>query len=409
MKNAFSGLIGELFRPARSPEIKDETVGSFITRRANASVKDNLVSAVLHGIYAGDVDQLSAKTLFPKEWRNEAAYGSISRAALKMRKPQALNDVVFRNQVYFEIKPNMMAMEHAVMFTLANGMGALVDTLRAELEGNPNITIKTSSPVSKIDFDPETLTSKIHHGGSDSPFEASHIISTLYAPYTSSLLPTPIPALAAIPASTVLVVNLYYPTPQLLPKSLAGFGYLIPKSVAHSENPHSALGVLFDTNTTTPTQRKKEPGTKLTVMLGGHYWSNPSHPMHSRIQPNSPNPISDAEAVQMAVDTLKLQLGRRYPEVERELENGPEVTNVALQRNAIPQYTVGHEERLVQADEDLRRLYKGRVAVVGSSYKGVGVSDCVRMAREEAGRVARYGEGTGLGDVVRSWIYKIRA
>jgi oxygen-dependent protoporphyrinogen oxidase len=42
---------------------KDEPVATFVTRRLSQEVTDNLVSAVLHGIYAGDVYKLSAQTL----------------------------------------------------------------------------------------------------------------------------------------------------------------------------------------------------------------------------------------------------------------------------------------------------------------------------------------------------------
>ena len=83
----FEGLgLGALFefqRPQRAtwaqynnPEVDDESVASFLERRLGTpDVGNNIVSAVLHGIYAGDVNQLSARSLLPKLWYGESKRG----------------------------------------------------------------------------------------------------------------------------------------------------------------------------------------------------------------------------------------------------------------------------------------------------------------------------------------------
>lgn len=181
------------------------------------------------------------------------------------------------------------------------------------------------------------------------------MISTLFAPSLNSLLPGPLqsPSLASVQAVTVLVVNLYYRTPNLLP--VQGFGYLIPKSVPNSENPEKALGVIFDSDTT------PSPGTKVTVMMGGHYWQgHTSYPDRH-------------EAVKMARAVLQRHL---------KITETPTLTNATLQKDCIPQYTVGHDERMEMAHEDLLTGFNGRLSVAGNSYLGVGLNDCVRSARD---------------------------
>lgn len=176
------------------------------------------------------------------------------------------------------------------------------------------------------------------------------------------------------PFVTVMTVNLYFSNPNLI--SQKGFGYLIPQSVAFEENPERALGVIFDSDAITGQDTAE--GTKLTVMLGGHYWDGWEH---------FP---SDNEAYDLAMSLLRRHLGIR---------DEPTNYHVNLSKDCIPQYTVGYEERLKMYAYQVRDRFKGRVRVVGSQTHGVGVNDCIRgawtMARGLRG-VGWKGNGTGL-------------
>lgn len=198
---------------------------------------------------------------------------------------------------------------------------------------------------------------KITSSANPKPNQYSHVISTLFAPVTSSLLSEPIPPLSSVEAVTVQVVNLYFTNPRLLP--VQGFGYLIPKSVPEELNRENALGVIFDSQANNMTIDKVTKyifasGTSLTVMFGGHYWNG-----------RTEYPTDD-EAVMNARKILGRHLGIFDP---------PAYTLVTLQKNCIPQYTVGHEDRMQFAHELLKIQFKGRLAVAGSSYDGVGLND----------------------------------
>lgn len=182
-----------------------------------------------------------------------------------------------------------------------------------------------------------------------------------------------------------MVVNLYYRSTAILPEQ--GFGYLIPRSIPFAQNPERALGVVFDSDAV-PGQ-DTVPGTKVTVMFGGHWWDTyDSYP-------------DEEEGAAMAKSILKRHLG---------VEEEPATVNVGLQRNCIPQYTVGHDMRMGKAHHELLRAFKGKLAVAGNSYTGVGLNDCVRAARDTALDVAQYeGPGgiTGLESFVseRRWVH----
>jgi oxygen-dependent protoporphyrinogen oxidase len=186
-----------------------------------------------------------------------------------------------------------------------------------------------------------------------------------------------IPILSKTPSVTVGLVNLFYSDPHLLQQE--GFGYLIPNT-DHMHSPAKTLGVIFDSCVIPD----KIPGTKLTVMLGGHYWGED--------QVN----VDEDKLYDMAKRTVATQLG---------ITVQPTVWAANLWKNAIPQYTVGHRKRMAQAHADLLAKFQGRVMVAGSSFNGVGVNDCVWGAHRAAHLVMGDVAATGLESYTRKPVY----
>lgn len=183
------------------------------------------------------------------------------------------------------------------------------------------------------------------------------MISTLSGKTLSALAPGRLDVLSQTPSVTVMVVNLFYSNPSLLP--VHGFGYLLPRSVPFLQNPERALGVVFDSDATIG--QDNVPGTKVTVMLGGHWWDGWD------VYPD------EEEGANMAKSILARHLN---------IHEEPQAVRVGLQKDCIPQYTVGHFQRMETAREDLEKHFHGRLRVAGNSYTGVGLNDCVRSARD---------------------------
>jgi oxygen-dependent protoporphyrinogen oxidase len=192
-------------------------------------------------------------------------------------------------------------------------------------------------------------------------------------------------------ATTVMVVNLYYSNPNLLSRS--GFGYLIPRSTPASENQECGLGVIFASESSSgreiaecedagagawriksqPVEQDTAKGTKLTVMMGGHYWD------HFR-----PGDYPDHEtAISMACNMLKRHLG---------ITDKPAIARARLQQDAIPQYTVGHLDRMYELSRTVKRDFDQRLVLTGNWYNGVGVGDCIKQGI----MAATYGVGYKL-------------
>ncbi|KAJ4303329.1 oxygen-dependent protoporphyrinogen oxidase [Kalmusia sp. IMI 367209] len=369
----------EPWRPKRSSTLNDESIGSFIERRVDKRIANNLLSAVFHGIYAGDIWQLSARTLMSQAWMLEGLAGSIWKGMLKIQQETPLEERVLLHHPYDldvlkaireEVKLDdkfRAQLDESAMFTFEGGMSELVRTLQQNLELNGQVDFK---------FDSRVKDYKMEQGGQQVEVVAG--TETCHTTENYDLVVSTLRNQSLTPYVTVMTVNLYFPNPHLI--SQKGFGYLIPQSVAFEQNPERALGVIFDSDAIVG--QDVAEGTKLTVMLGGHYWDGwLAYP-------------SESEGYNLAMSVIRRQLN---------IKEEPTHYHVNLSKDCIPQYTVGYEDRLKLYAWQVRDKFKGKVRVVGNQTHGVGVNDCIRgawaMARDLRG-VGWKGNGTGLERVL---------
>ena len=149
-KGALYGAFSEFmeFRPKRPGGLEDESIGSFVSRRFGSAIADNVLSAVIHGIYAGDIYKLSARTILPGPWHMESAHGSVLEGMLRTaatgQRPVATDDVEIIKE--FNSRPTMTepleAVKKSSVFTFKGGVGELADRLEAELRKNPNVQLR---------------------------------------------------------------------------------------------------------------------------------------------------------------------------------------------------------------------------------------------------------------------------
>ncbi|KAA8624360.1 protoporphyrinogen oxidase [Pyrenophora tritici-repentis] len=354
----FLGVIKEPWEKTRPAGLVDETVGSFIARRMDKRLADNLISAGFHGIYAGDIWQLSARTLAANPWNLENTFGSVIGGFIKVQ-----NDAVEPrgNSFVHEWDRNLMAnmkkelevdegfwsnLTESTQFSLRNGLQQLVRALGDAVEDLGNVKVKTMAPIQS--FKPLSQDGKLGveivsgQEGSTSTESFDLAISTLREKDLT-------------PYVTVMTINLYYPNPHLLP--VEGFGYLIPQSVPFEQNPERGLGVIFDSSAIKG--QDTVSGTKLTVMMGGHWWDGwESYP-------------TEEEGLDMAKSLLARHLN---------ITDEPTAHYVNLAKDCIPQYTLGYQDRLAGFAERMSGEFGGRVRFVGSQFNGVGVNDCVAGA-----------------------------
>ena len=153
-------------------KIKDESIGDFLARRLGTTkVADNIVSAVLHGIYAGDIYQLSAQSLLGELHAQEMLFGSLSKAAIERIVTARQHNVplpMFVQKDEARIRANLARnlntlarweeMQQASVYSFKGGLQTLTDRLEEQIRNAPgkNTYIRTGVKVTNISPDKKT-------------------------------------------------------------------------------------------------------------------------------------------------------------------------------------------------------------------------------------------------------------
>ncbi|KAJ3022450.1 oxygen-dependent protoporphyrinogen oxidase [Thoreauomyces humboldtii] len=393
LKGLLSTLLREPFVPPRPKSLADESIHSFVSRRFSKRMADDLVSAVLHGIYAGDARRLSVRSAMPFLWDAEGKHGSVARGILApptaavspvpspapvpgetaVRRGRESGDRA-RDDFVRDVQTK------ASIFSFKDGMQTLTEAIHRDLETKENVELVRGT-VEGIEFGEDTCEVTLSESP-DSPLRATHIISALPSCTLHSLLPPTLPVLtthlASIPTVTVATINLAFRgTPSTVHPKMDGFGYLIPLT-----EPTAILGCVLD-SCAMPDQDSGSL-TRMTVMLGGHRFS---------LLDGGVDRLTEDKARTLALEAVRTHVG-----VTAELVH----SHVAIHRDCIPQYVVGHREGLVEIHAAIEEgVARGRLSVVGASYLGVGVNDCIKGARDLVRALVDGRDVTGLERVVQ--------
>ena len=329
----FSGLVPalEVLVPRRDGE-GDESVGAFVRRRFGREAYDHLIEPLLGGIYAGDGDALSLQSTFPQLRAMERKHGSVIRAMLaSSRRPAPIAGFV----------------------TLPMGLTELVDALRVRLEG---IEIRTNEPVHHVQrttFGYEVVLSN------GDRLEGRTIVLAVPADRASRILAglddELVRLLRAIPHVSTAIVTLAFRLADLA-RIPEGHGYVSPRVeggsiVACSISSHKFEG------------RAPHDALLLRCFLG-------------RAGADEVAAMPDASLLQLVRAELSAVLG---------IEAAPILSRVVRWPAGLPQYTLGHAERLAGIEERLRSF--AGLQLAGASYHGIGIPDCIESGFMAAGAI----------------------
>lgn len=330
-RNLLPQLCMDWIKP--TPVCGDESIDHFISTRLGAKTANFLVDPLVTGIYAGDIKKLSMQGCFP---------GIYDRVAENKSFLQSLPSL-FKDDTATELSPFVQSMIRHPIFTLRHGMETLTKTLQSKLSKH----IKSNCVAKKI----EMKGDKIGVCLDENEILADRLFCTLPSHAIQSLLEsTSVPKMSY--ASTA-VVNMGWKGDVLKRK---GFGYLVP-----SKEKEDILGVVWDSSVF-PQQNCTPHETRLTVMLGG---------MH---RPDIPFKDQD-EIIYLASNAVKKHLG---------IIAKPDALLASIAINAIPQYSVGHLQRLHAFDMEIKQKFHSKMQILGSSWHGVSVNDCIKRARQKA-------------------------
>lgn len=335
----------DLWRRPR-PAAGDESLRGLVSRRLGPEGSRALVEPLLAGLHAGDPDRLSIAATFPELQAWERDFGSLMRGAKAAVKAAG------------ERPPKRGATEapRGVLFaTVWGGLARLVETLVAAIGESRVVLGARAGAIAAASDAPIAVASAGRTLACDAvvlatpAFESARLLERANAVAATEL--------GRIAYSSSAVVTLVYP----------------PGTA--SRLPDRTGVVVADQNV---------PITACT-------WLSRKWPLDA---------YGDRAVVRAFVgragreDLLRLGDDDLSGVVEKSVEEiaklgaTPERTKVTRWERAMPQYEVGHLERVDRIRAALAR--SPGVFVTGAAYGGVGIADCVRGANETAAAVRSY-------------------
>ncbi|MEI3607832.1 protoporphyrinogen oxidase [Pseudogracilibacillus sp. SE30717A] len=343
----FSGLFSakgklragmDFVRP-KGKTVTDQSLGMFFRRRFGDELVENLIEPLLSGIYSGDIDEMSLMATFPNFYQLEQKYGSLIKG-LQQTMPK---------------RQKTKKKQSGVFYALKGGFESLVDELASQL-GEDIISLSTA--VDHI----EKKENGYHVLLSDGTvYKADAMIIT--SPHTSLKKffskHEALNIVNEIPTTSVANVALAYDQ-KAIKKELDGTGFVVSRNSK------------FRITACTWTHRKWPDTTPEGKVLLRSYVGGPH-------DPEAVN-LSDDDLVEVVLNDLQKTM---------KIKGQPNFKVVTRFKHAMPQYAVGHLDRINKMREYAARNLPGTF-LAGASYEGVGVPDCIEQGEKAVNEVVQF-------------------
>lgn len=334
----------------RGRDDEDESLGAFARRRFGDEALETVVGPIMSGIFSGDPDRLSLAATFPQFKEMERKHRSMMlgmKAAMRGRPPAAPGITMF--------------------MTLRGGMYRFVETLERRV---PAELVRRGTQVLGVSRSPDGDW-RVAVAGSE-PVRADAVVLAVPADKDAALLREADPGLAdelaGIRFASTATVNLVFPDAGF-PRGYEGFGFLVDRREGRS-----LTGVTFTSN--------KYPGltppghTVIRCYMGG-------------FGRDSVVGKPDEELLGIVLGDLRSIMG---------ITAAPERVKLFRWPDSNPQYEVGHLARLARMEARLKA--QSGLLLAGSSFRGIGIPECVRSGTEAARRVLEAGTRVPSGALV---------
>jgi oxygen-dependent protoporphyrinogen oxidase len=311
----------------------DESIASFVSRRFGREAYDRLIEPLMTGIYGGDGDQLSLQATFPNLRALELEHGSVLRGLAAQ--PAA-------------------ASGRPAFVSLGGGIEELATAVAASLE---RTRVVTGRAATGLHANGSGFTIDVHGGET---LAADAVVVALPAFAAADLLEEVDDELAgdlaAIPYASSVVVTLAV-ADEDVGRPLDGYGYVVARAEGSE--------VLACTWSSSKWQGRTPDGYALVRVYAGRYGGR------------DVMADTDYELVALAREELRL-LGITATPKRAWIHRWP---------GGMPQYVLGHPERVARIEAALER-HPG-LALAGAAYRGVGIPDCIASGEQAARSLAR--------------------
>jgi oxygen-dependent protoporphyrinogen oxidase len=327
----------------RAPKVRseDESVADFIEEHYGREAVDYLAEPLLSGIYGGNTNELSVKSVLPRFVDLAAKYGSLTRGVLAERAKAAAH-------------PKGQA--PPLFRTLRGGLGQIIEAVEAGIRGKTEVRQGRAEAVER------TATGfRIRVAGEW--MEADRLVLACEA-HSASLLaagmdPRLAELLGSVPYSSSMTVAVGFDERDFANPPV-GFGFLVPRKERKRLVACTWVGTKFS---------YRVPDGKIVArcFLGGREDAEVLQE-------------SDENVIAAVTEELREIAGVTAPVRFNRIHRWPK---------SMAQYTVGHPTRLREIEERVSAILGLHVA--GNAYQGIGIPDCIRMGRTAAEKILAAG------------------
>jgi oxygen-dependent protoporphyrinogen oxidase len=339
--------------PART-DGDDESVGGFMRRRLGDEAWERLVEPLMAGIYAADGDRLSLAATFPQLRDAERAHGGLIRGVLAARRAATSTA---------NTRPPFLAP--------VGGLGELVSALETRLR-SCGVDIRVGSAAEQVSKTAEGYQVSLANGD---VLLADAVIVATPSFGAAKLLDGVDAALAKeldeIPHVSTTIVSFAFRSEQI-PHPLDGHGYVIPRVAGGP--------ILACTWLSRKWAGRAPDGWELLRLFIGRAGDG-------------------NEALQTADDATLIALARQEIAQRLGISAEPSLKRVQRWPRGMPQYVMGHPERVSTIEAAIRR--NPGLVLAGSGYYGVGIPDCIASGERAATATLSYLHNQGASTKTR--------
>jgi oxygen-dependent protoporphyrinogen oxidase len=342
----------------------DESLAAFVSRRVGREAFERVVQPLVGGIYTGDAERLSVAATMPRLVEMERRSRSLILGMRRQARAAAAQS----------------GARWSLFASFADGMQTLVDALARRLpEGAVRLDARVASlwPSAEPRLASRDVASAAAEQGAASGWEVTLTTGErLHAPSVIVATPAYVAAdlvrsfdgslgdeFAGIAYASSAIVTFAFPRADV-PHPLDGFGFVVPAIERRRVIAGSFSSVKY-------AGRAPAGAVLLRLFCGGVLGPDVTG-------------LADDELIALARDELRALLG---------VTATPRLVRVQRHPRAMPQYELGHLDRLGRIDAALRR-HPG-LALAGNAYRGVGIPDCIHSGERAAERVAGAAPGSG--------------
>ena len=320
----------------RSEDGYYQSIAEFVERRLGREFLDYAINPFVAGVYAGNPEELSVKSAFPKLYALEEKYGGLIIGTIKSAKERK--------------KRAEQSKQSAKMFSFKDGMQALPNAIAGVLGDR----VRYGCEVKEILKNESGYNVVFEHNGDEEIIGCQSVISAVPAYRAAEIF-------SKWDADLVKHLNdIYYPPVLVLymiynkkdiGHRLDGFGFLIPAKEKKSFLGALWSSVIFD-------GRTDEDKAAFTLFIGG-----------SR----------DAALLKLDKELIIKKVIKEFEELMT-IHSSPVFTSSRLWNKAIPQYNIGYIEH-ERYFEKFEKEHDG-IILSGNYRGGISVGDCIKNAEK---------------------------